>query len=55
MEVNFRVVPDFTDVALVSLGTTPGLRRVDEVFAQQLRDAGVACEVAHVQIGAAGR
>jgi len=54
MEVNFRVVPDFTDVALVSLGTTPGLRRVDEVFAQQLREAGVTCAVAQVQIGAAG-
>jgi hypothetical protein len=48
------VVPDFTDVALVSLGTTPGLRRADAAFAQQLRDAGVGCEVASVQIGAAG-
>ena len=48
-------MPDFTDVALVSLGTTPGLRRVDEAFARQLRDAGVACEVARVRIGAAGR
>ena len=48
-------MPDFTDVALVSLGTTPGLRRVDEAFARQLRNAGVACEVAPVRIGAFGR
>jgi Glycosyl transferases group 1 len=47
-------VPDFTDVALVSLGTTPGLRRADEAFAEQLRDAGVACELVRVRIGAAG-
>jgi glycosyltransferase involved in cell wall biosynthesis len=47
-------VPDSTDVALVSLGTTPGLRRADEVFAAQLRAAGVSCEVAQVEVGAAG-
>ena len=47
-------MPDFTDVALVSLGTTPGLRRADAAFAQQLRHAGLGCEVAPVQIGAAG-
>ncbi len=48
------MVPDFTDVALVSLGTTPGLRRADAAFAQQLRHAGLGCEVAAVEIGAAG-
>lgn len=48
------MVPDLTDVALVSLGTTPGLRRADEAFAQQLRDAGVACELVPVRVGAAG-
>jgi glycosyl transferase family 1 len=47
-------VPDFTDVALVSLGTTPGLRRADDAFADQLRDAGVDCELVRVRIGAAG-
>ncbi len=47
-------MPDFTDVALVSLGTTPGLRRADEAFAQQLREAGVACELVPVRVGAAG-
>jgi glycosyltransferase involved in cell wall biosynthesis len=48
------VVPDLTDVALVSLGTTPGLRRADEAFADGLRHAGLSCEVATVPIGAAG-
>ena len=38
----------------MSLGTTAGLRRADEAFAQQLRHAGVACEVAAVEIGAGG-
>lgn len=38
----------------MSLGTTAGLRRADEAFAQQLRHAGVACEVATVHVGAAG-
>ena len=38
----------------MSLGTTAGLRRADEAFAQQLRHAGVACEVVSVQVGAAG-
>jgi glycosyltransferase involved in cell wall biosynthesis len=48
------VVPDLTDVALVSLGTTPGLRRADAAFVHGLREAGVGCEVADVRIGAAG-
>jgi glycosyltransferase involved in cell wall biosynthesis len=47
-------VPDLTDVALVSLGTTPGLRRADAAFAEELRNAGVRCEVATVEIGVSG-
>jgi len=47
-------VPDLTDVALVSLGTTPGLRRADAAFADGLRTAGLSCAVAEVAIGAAG-
>lgn len=47
-------MPDPTDVALVSLGTTPGLRRADSAFAEQLRRAGVSCEVIPVAIGASG-
>ena len=48
-------MPEPVDVALVSLGTTPGLRRADEAFAAQLRATGLTCEVRHVAIGAAGR
>jgi glycosyltransferase involved in cell wall biosynthesis len=42
------------DIALVSLGTTPGLVRSDESFAGLVRAAGASCEVTRVQIGAAG-
>lgn len=48
------MVPDFTDVALVSLGTTPGLRRADDAFAHGIRDAGLSCELVPVRIGSAG-
>ena len=43
------------DIALVSLGTTPGLRRSDESFASLVRRAGATCDVVAVRIGAAGR
>jgi len=43
------------DIALVSLGTTPGLRRSDEAFASLVRRAGATCDVVPVRIGAAGR
>ena len=43
------------DIALVSLGTTPGLRRSDEAFAGLVRRAGATCEVVPVRIGASGR
>ena len=33
------------DIALVSLGTTPGLRRADEAFVATARAAGVVCEL----------
>jgi glycosyltransferase involved in cell wall biosynthesis len=42
------------DIALVSLGTTPGLRRADETFAALARDAGVSCQVVPVNIGRSG-
>jgi glycosyltransferase involved in cell wall biosynthesis len=42
------------DIALVSLGTTMGLRLADEALASQLRAAGATCEVLPVAIGAAG-
>ena len=43
------------DVALVSLGTTPGLRRADAAFAEAVRAAGASCDVIAVEIGGAGR
>ena len=39
------------DIALVSLGTTPGLRRADDALAEMLREAGASCEVVRVEIG----
>jgi hypothetical protein len=39
------------DIALVSLGTTPGLVRSDESFAALVRRAGASCAVHRVQIG----
>lgn len=39
------------DIALVSLGTTPGLVRSDESFAALVRAAGATCEVVPVRIG----
>jgi Glycosyl transferases group 1 len=43
-----------TDVLLLSLGTTLGWRQADELFAEQLRQAGVEVAVATVRIGASG-
>src|SRR3954463_6253702 len=48
-------LPQGPDIALVSLGTTPGLRRSDDAFAQLVRSAGASCEIVPVRIGAAGR
>jgi len=39
------------DIGLVSLGTTPGLRRADAALAEQVRAAGASCELARVRIG----
>ena len=41
-------------IALVSLGTTPGLRRADAVLAELIREAGARCELVPVRIGAMG-
>jgi glycosyltransferase involved in cell wall biosynthesis len=44
------------DIALVSLGTTPGLRRADDAFVETARAAGVSCELVPVRVhGAALR
>ena len=42
------------DIALVSLGTTPGLVHSDESFAELVRAAGATCEVVPVRIGGSG-
>jgi glycosyltransferase involved in cell wall biosynthesis len=39
------------DIALVSLGTTPGLVHSDQSFAALVRAAGASCEVVPVRIG----
>jgi glycosyltransferase involved in cell wall biosynthesis len=41
------------DIGLVSLGTTPGLRRADAALADQIRAAGASCDLVPVQIGRA--
>lgn len=43
------------DIAVVSLGTTPGLVRSDAAFAAMVEAAGASCEVVPVRIGASGR
>jgi glycosyltransferase involved in cell wall biosynthesis len=43
------------DIALVSLGTTPGLVRSDESFASLVRAAGASCEIVPVRIGRLAR
>jgi glycosyltransferase involved in cell wall biosynthesis len=41
------------DIGLVSLGTTPGLRRADGALADQIRAAGATCEVATAHVSRA--
>jgi hypothetical protein len=49
-------VAETVDIALVSLGTTPGLRRADQALAELIRAQGLSCELVPVHIGAvAGR
>ena len=44
-----------TDIALISLATTPGLVRSDAAFAQLVRDCGATCDVVPVRIGSEGK
>jgi len=45
-----------SDLALVSLGTTPGLRAADAALARMVRELGLSCVVLPVHVGAmAGR
>jgi glycosyltransferase involved in cell wall biosynthesis len=43
-----------TDIALVSLGTTPGLRRADDAFVELAKDAGLSCQLVSVGVGKSG-
>ena len=53
-EVTLSTLRPGVDIALVSLGTTPGLRRSDEAFAALVRRAGATCAIVPVRIGASG-
>jgi glycosyltransferase involved in cell wall biosynthesis len=44
-----------TDVALLSLGTTLGLRRADDALAELVEAAGASCRMVRVRFGATGR
>ena len=44
-----------TDIALISLATTPGLVRSDAAFAELLREAGASVDVVPVRIGPSGK
>jgi glycosyltransferase involved in cell wall biosynthesis len=44
-------VAETPDIALVSLGTTPGLRRVDAALVDMIRAEGLSCEVLPVEVG----
>lgn len=44
-----------TDVAILSLGTSIGLRSADEALAGVIRQAGVSCRVVPVELGASAR
>jgi glycosyltransferase involved in cell wall biosynthesis len=43
------------DIALLSLGTTPGWRHGDAAFAELVREAGVGCDLVRVELGALRR
>jgi glycosyltransferase involved in cell wall biosynthesis len=44
-----------TDVALLSLGTTLGLRRADDALAELIEQAGASCRMVRVRFGATGK
>jgi glycosyltransferase involved in cell wall biosynthesis len=48
-------LPRRVDVALVSLGTTLGLRRADDALAELLAATGLSCRVVRVRFGATAR
>jgi hypothetical protein len=48
-------VPGSWDIALISLGTTPGLRHADAAFKAAAEAAGLSCDVIPVHVGPAGK
>jgi glycosyltransferase involved in cell wall biosynthesis len=54
-ERSLAAVPDRADIAIVSLATTPGLRRADAALAGQIRAAGASVDVVAVEIGRSGK
>jgi glycosyltransferase involved in cell wall biosynthesis len=52
---NVRGLSARVDVALLSLGTTLGLRRADDALAELIEAAGLSCRVVRVRIGATAR
>jgi glycosyltransferase involved in cell wall biosynthesis len=53
-QVSLRAVADTPDIALVSLGTTPGLRNADQAFIEMARHAGLSAELVNVGVGKSG-
>jgi glycosyltransferase involved in cell wall biosynthesis len=53
--VNLLGLSGRVDVALLSLGTTLGLRRADDALAELLEAAGLSCRMVRVRIGATAR
>ena len=53
--VNLPGLSARVDVALLSLGTTLGLRHADDALAELFADAGLSCRVVRVRFGATGR
>lgn len=54
-QVNLAALSARVDVALLSLGTTMGLRNADAALAGLLEDAGLGCRVVRVRFGATAR
>jgi glycosyltransferase involved in cell wall biosynthesis len=54
-QVNLAGLSARVDVALLSLGTTMGLRNADAALAGLLTDAGLSCRVVRVRFGATAR
>lgn len=54
-QVNLAGLSARVDVALLSLGTTMGLRNADAALAELLQEAGLTCRVVRVKLGASAR